>query len=188
MTGVTRRSCTGHYRDDDSFWVFGYGSLMWNPGFPFQEVCPALLSGYHRAFCVYSVVYRGTAERPGLVLGLDHGGSCLGKAYRVSAVEAASVTAYLDAREMVTSVYRPKVLPVRVRGCVVPAYTYVVDRAHAQYADGITMNRIVGIIRRGLGCSGDNRSYLSATVRHLDQLGIDDGPLHRLLARVESEP
>ena len=166
-------------------WIFGYGSLMWDPGFPFSEVRPALLRGYHRAFCVYSVVYRGTPERPGLVVGLDHGGSCRGRAYRVSADKAAGTIAYLDAREMVTKVYRPRSLRVRIASNYVSAYTYVVDREHDQYARGLTTERVIEIIRHGVGCSGDNRTYLRNTVLHLDQLGVGDGPLHRLLDKVE---
>lgn len=178
---------TFRHRHSDSFWVFGYGSLMWNPGFDFVDVYPALLRGYHRAFCVYSVVYRGTPECPGLVLGLDHGGSCLGKVYRVATEKVADVTTYLNSREMVTSVYQPKVLPVCVGGRIVPAHTYVVDRRHSQYARNITTGRVVEIIRRGAGCAGDNRSYLRDTVHHLDMLGLGDGPLHQLLDWVERD-
>ena len=99
--------------EGEDFWVFGYGSLMWHPGFPHVEVCAALLNGYHRRFCVYSHRYRGTPERPGLVLGLDRGGSCRGLAYRVPAAEGAAAMDYLYEREMVTGVYIPSWLGVK---------------------------------------------------------------------------
>ena len=84
---------------DGDIWVFGYGSLMWRPGFPHLEVAPALLHGYHRAFCIYSVHHRGSRERPGLILGLDRGGSCQGRAFRVAAADAEATIAYLDDRD-----------------------------------------------------------------------------------------
>jgi cation transport protein ChaC len=95
------------------FWVFAYGSLMWNPEFPHQGVRPARLLGYHRAFCVYSHHYRGTRERPGLVLGLDRGGSCLGRAYKVRAADGAEAAAILDERERRGGVYDPRWVEVR---------------------------------------------------------------------------
>lgn len=171
----------------DDIWVFGYGSLMWNPGFEHREVREALLYGWHRAFCVYSHRYRGTPERPGLVLGLDRGGSCRGIAYRVSRAEAKQVLAYLWDREMVTGVYRPRVLPVRSAGRSLPCHCFVVDRGHRQYAGRLPDTETVRLIRQGVGQGGPNRAYLANTVRHLDEIGIADGPLHRLLRLVEAD-
>ena len=169
----------------EGIWVFAYGSLMWDPGFAHLEVAPALLIGYHRSFCIYSVVYRGTPERPGLVLGLDHGGSCRGRAYRVAAAAAGEVLDYLHEREMIHDVYRRKLLPVRLGGRTVRAYTYVVDRSGRHYAGKLGLARAAEIIRRGAGSTGSNRAYLQNTVNHLDALGITDGHLHRLLEVVE---
>ena len=90
----------------DDLWVFGYGSLIWRPGFDFLERVPARLIGAHRALCVFSHVHRGTPGRPGLVLGLDFGGACRGVAYRVAAKKRADTIAYLRAREQATNVYR----------------------------------------------------------------------------------
>ncbi|MEP5262201.1 MAG: gamma-glutamylcyclotransferase, partial [Nitratireductor sp.] len=120
-------------------WVFGYGSLMWRPGFEYEERRAALLRGYHRAFCVYSHVHRGTPEKPGLVFGLDAGGSCRGVAFRVEGARAADVKRYLQAREQVTLVYRDVVKPVELvdDGLRVEALCFVVDRAHEQYAGRI---------------------------------------------------
>ncbi len=165
-------------------WVFGYGSLMWRPGFNHDEVQPALLRGYHRAFCVYSVHYRGTSARPGLVLGLDRGGSCRGRAYRVAARDADEVIAYLDAREQVTSVYLRRRVTIEIGAARVPAVTYVADRAHSQFAAKLSLPRAAEIILGGHGVAGDNPDYLENTVAHLDELGIVDGPLHELLALV----
>jgi cation transport protein ChaC len=162
-------------------WVFGYGSLMWNPGFPHVASAPALLRGYHRAFCVYSVHHRGTPERPGLVLGLDHGGACRGRAFLVAAADVAGVIAYLDKREMVTRVYRPRRVPIAMADGSAVAHTYVIDRGHAQYARGLTFDETLGLIAGGNGVSGNNVDYLASTVAHLDELGIAGGPLHALL-------
>ncbi len=169
---------------DGDIWVFGYGSLMWRPGFPYRVVESALLRGYHRAFCIYSVRYRGTPERPGLVVGLDRGGSCRGRAYRVAAADARAVLDYLNKRELVTGVYTRRVVPVGIRSGRVNAYTYVADRGHAQYVGKLSLERAAEIILAGRGASGDNRDYLENTVAHLDELGIPDGPLHTLLRLV----
>lgn len=166
-------------------WVFGYGSLMWNPGFDFLEKRPALLRGYHRAFCIYSEHYRGTRERPGLVLGLDRGGSCRGIAFRVAQTAARDVLGYLWDREMVTSVYAPRTVAPWIDGCRIDAEAFVVARKHIQYAGRLDDAAAAGIIRQGVGISGPNRDYLENTVRHLDALGIRDCPLHRLLRSIE---
>ncbi len=168
----------------DPLWIFGYGSLMWRPGFAHEAEAPALLRGYHRAFCVYSVHYRGTRARPGLILGLDRGGSCRGRAYGVAAGDAAAVIAYLDAREQVTAVYVRRRVTIEIAGQRVPAITYIADRAHGQYAGKLTPRRAAEIILGGHGVAGGNPEYLEHTVAHLDQLGIMDGPLHDLLELV----
>ena len=165
-------------------WVFAYGSLMWDPGFAYLEATPALLRGYHRAFCIYSHVYRGTEARPGLVLGLDRGGACRGMAYRIAAAEGAGVLDYLDARERVTEVYVRRTVPITVGGLKVKAETYVADRGHPQYAGKQTLKAAAALIAQGTGVGGSNRDYLESTVKHLDELGITDGPLHRLHAMV----
>jgi glutathione-specific gamma-glutamylcyclotransferase len=161
-------------------WIFAYGSLMWRPGFAYNEAAPARLHGYHRSLCIYSIVHRGTPERPGLVLGLDRGGSCRGWAFRVDAEREPEVLAYVDGRELVTDVYRRKRLPVTVAGRRVPAWSYVVRRAHAQYAGRLAPERLLDLVRHGAGRSGDCRDYLLSTVRHLEGMGIVDGPLHTL--------
>ena len=165
-------------------WVFGYGSLMWRPGFSHLAAEPALVRGYHRAFCVRSVHYRGTSELPGLVLGLDRGGSCRGRAFRVAGTHADRVLAYLDEREMVTRVYVRRMVPVTLARGRARAHTFVVDRDHEQYAGKLPLDETARIILDGHGASGANVVYLENTVAHLDALGIADGPLHALLRLV----
>jgi len=167
-------------------WIFGYGSLMWRPGFTFQEACEARLYGYHRAFCVYSHVHRGTPDRPGLVLGLDRGGSCRGIAYRVSDSDWDEVIGYLRAREQATAIYveREKVVDLG-GGDRVSATTYLVDRAHHQYAGRLSLEDQLRFVRQGVGQSGKNPDYVKSTVRHLEDMGVAEGPLHDLLAQLE---
>jgi cation transport protein ChaC len=166
------------------FWVFGYGSLMWHPGFPHLEVRPAHLYGYHRHFCVFSHHYRGTKKRPGLVLGLDRGGSCHGLAYRVPAAESEEVVEYLHEREMATYAYDPRWLHLRTRAGPVTAAAFVVDRGHKQYAGRLPLDQVAGMIAQGTGDRGSCLQYLENTVRHLEALGLSDPTLKRLLRLV----
>src|SRR5579883_3089065 len=169
-------------RGADEIWIFGYGSLMWDPGFAYLERAPALLRGYHRAFCIYSHRYRGTPEKPGLVLGLDRGGACRGIAYRIDPAERDCVLAYLHEREMSNRVYVQKALPVALGdGRKVAALTHVTVRGHEQYTGKLAAEAIVALICQGHGERGPCADYLINTVRHLDELGIKDGPLHDLL-------
>ena len=168
---------------NEDLWVFAYGSLMWRPDFPFVERVEARLLGAHRALCVYSFVHRGTAERPGLVLGLDHGGTCRGIAYRVSAGDRADAVAYLRKREQVTSVYREVIRPIwlqRKREQRVPGLCYMVDRGHPQYAGRLSLEQQLHHVRQGHGISGANGDYVTATVAALEQLGYRETELHLL--------
>lgn len=166
-------------------WVFAYGSLMWRPGFPCEEARHARLTGYRRCFCIYSVHHRGTPARPGMVLGLDRGGACEGIAYRVAAPNAAETVRYLRAREQVNGVYREAHVPVElIEGPrrEVLALAYIVERAHPNYAGRLPLARQARLIRGGQGVSGNNLDYLISTLRHLDELGIRERELERLLA------
>jgi len=168
-------------------WIFGYGSLMWDPGFAYVEREPALLHGYHRAFCIYSHRYRGTPEAPGLVLGLQPGGSCRGIAYRVAAGKKREVFAYLGEREMSGNVYEQRPVPVELlrRNRRVHAYAHIVKCGHPQHTGELPLARTAALIAQGHGSRGPCVEYLVNTVRHLDELGIKDGPMHELLRRVE---
>jgi cation transport protein ChaC len=165
------------------FWVFGYGSLMWRPGFDVLERVPARLMGLHRALCVLSFVHRGTPERPGLVLGLDRGGMCRGIAFRVAAAARAKTIAYLRAREQVTGVYRETMRRIELEDEArrqVRALCYVVDRGHVQYAGRLTVAESLHYVRQGHGRSGPNRDYVLETVRALEALGYRETDLHLL--------
>lgn len=180
MSGQTRAATRLEPPPGEDFWVFGYGSLMWHPGFPHLEVRPGRLRGYHRHFCVYSHVYRGTPKCPGLVLGLDRGGSCAGLAYRVPAAAAASTIDYLYEREMITAVYIPRWVNVATEQGPVRAATFVVDPSHKQYAGRLPIDRIVDLILQGEGKNGLCVEYLNNTVRHLHALGLSDRQLEQL--------
>jgi len=170
--------------DGKDLWVFAYGSLIWDPGFPFEEARPGLLRGYHRSFCLYSTRYRGTPERPGLVLGLDRGGACRGVAYRIAAAHVEAVWSYLWEREMTNRSYHCRLLPLDLDGAGIRARTFVVDRTHPNYAGKLNAERTAEIICDAVGQRGACYAYLASTVDHLDQLGIPDPRLHALLAAV----
>ncbi|MBZ9695457.1 gamma-glutamylcyclotransferase [Mesorhizobium sp. CO1-1-9] len=167
------------------FWVFGYGSLIWRPGFAHVETRRARLHGYRRSLCVYSFVHRGTRQRPGLVLGLDHGGSCVGLAYRVPGELRDEVIAYLRERELVTSVYLERMLKVRLDGGgTVEAVAYVVDRKHEQYAGALDAAEAAAVVRGAVGRSGDNEDYVLSTLKHLEALEIRDHWLEDVAHRI----
>jgi cation transport protein ChaC len=169
------------------FWVFGYGSLMWRPGFDHVAAAPARLGGVHRALCIYSWVHRGTRAHPGLVLGLDRGGSCRGLAYSVAGEKREGVMAYLRERELVTNVYREVWRPVRLldgSGRTVEAVTYVADRDHEQYAGRLARERLLDVVATAEGKSGRNDEYIANTVRHLHAAGIRDDVLDWLAAEL----
>jgi cation transport protein ChaC len=175
-------------RADDDLWVFGYGSLIWRPGFDYLDRVPAHTIGLHRSLCVYSFDHRGMPERPGLVLGLDFGGACRGIAYRVAAAKRAATIGYLREREQTTAVYREMTRGVWLEGQPerrIEALCYVVDRGHPQYAGRLTHDRQLHVVRQGHGRSGNNRDYVLETVKALEALGIVDHDLHVLAERLK---
>ena len=159
-------------------WVFGYGSLMWRPGFDYAERSLAVLSGLSRRLCVYSFNHRGTPEKPGLVMGLAPGGRCKGIAYRVPGAEREKVHAYLTEREQITKVYLERYRPVRLEdGRKVTALAYLVDRNHRQYAGHLSREKLLFFARQGAGRSGPCIEYVKATAAHLEEMGIPDAEL-----------
>ncbi|WP_112321204.1 gamma-glutamylcyclotransferase [Oceanibium sediminis] len=174
------------------FWVFAYGSLMWNPGFTVESRTLAHLPGYRRSFCMSSIVYRGTPEAPGLVLALDRaeGEGCSGVAYRVAPECGEEALAYLRERELVSSAYREVLAEVHLDddGSHRTALAYVMDRDHAQYCGTLSADEQAEIIARAAGPAGSNREYLMNTAQALHRLGLEDAALFDLVERVRRLP
>jgi len=166
------------------WWVFGYGSLLWNPLFPFAESRPARLRGLHRRFCLWSLASRGRPDFPGLVLGLDRGGSCQGVAYRLPAPLAIDELHLLWRREMVTGAYDPRWVRLDSGGKPLHAIAFVVRRDHAQYAGHLLIEEQAQIIARAAGAFGSSADYLERTRVALVSHGVVDPYLDRLAARV----
>lgn len=172
-----------------ALWVFGYGSLLWNPGFEVAEQAIARLPGYARSFCMWSVHHRGTEDAPGLVLALDEapGASCEGVALRAAPGSEAQTLAYLRERELISSAYVEHELPVDlVDGRQVTALAYVIDKDHAQYCAGMPLERQAQVIARAVGGRGPNAAYLNNTAAHLRDLGLADADLDWLVRRVRA--
>lgn len=169
-------------------WIFAYGSLMWNPDFDFAESRPAFLRGYHRSFCLYSRDYRGTPERPGLVLGLDRGGSCHGIAYRLPPGRVGQSLDRIWAREMTGRVYEMRRVALRTAAGPVTGHACVVRRQSPDYAGRLSVEEAARLLAAAVGGRGTGREYLANTVRHLEELGIRDRLLHRIDAQVRRLP
>jgi len=169
-------------------WLFAYGSLMWNPEFAFAEMRPALLRGYHRRFCLYSRDYRGTPEKPGLVLGLDRGGSCHGIAYRLPPDDTADALDRIWAREMTGLVYRMRRVAVQTAQGPIIAHACIVRRDSSDYAGRLSAEEAARLLARAVGGRGTGRDYLANTARHLAELGIRDRLLHRIEGLVAHLP
>ena len=168
-------------------WVFGYGSLMWSPGFASEEKHVARVHGYHRALCILSTRYRGTRRRPGLVVGLCRGGSCWGMAFRVRARSVPAALRRLWNREMPRRVYRARLLPVRVsRGRKVRALAFVADPAHPQFMRELDLHSRAQLVAQGVGGRGACTEYVRSTLRHMGELGVGDPHLERVLESAEA--
>ncbi len=173
---------------DKPLWVFGYGSLVWNPGFPSEENCIARLHGFARSFCMRSIHHRGTVAQPGLVLALDKlaGSCCDGVAWRVPDSDAAQTLRYLRERELISSAYLEATLEVQLKdGRQVTALTFIVDTQHDQYCGGLPLEEQAGIIANATGGRGPNPDYLYNTAQHLAELGINDPELETLMEMVK---
>ena len=185
MKEIAKHEAVG--RDTTPLWVFGYGSLVWDPGFAFAERRIARLDGWHRSFCMRSIHHRGTVQAPGLVLALDRaaGAACDGVAFRIAADDEDAVLTYLRDRELISSAYLEERHPVTLAGGpAVTAVVFVINRDHPQYCGGLSLDEQAAIILRASGGRGTNRDYLWNTARHLADLGLADPDLDWLAARV----
>ena len=167
----------------DDLWVFGYGSLMWSPEFSYAERKTGRVHGYHRSLCLLSTRYRGTPEKPGLVMGLCRGGSCWGMAFRVPAGDSKQVLDALWKREMYSNVYMPKLVPVSLAGGQrVQAVAFVADTSHRQFVDELDVNGRAKLVAQGSGQRGLCVDYIRNTLDHMRELGVHDPHLARILA------
>jgi cation transport protein ChaC len=180
----TMARAPGDVRAGGDAWVFGYGSLMWNPAITYQESRLATLFGYHRDFCLWTPVGRGTPDCPGLVLGLARGGACKGVAYRIKGTDVAEELAVLWRREMISDGYLPRWLTLRTAEGPIPALAFVVNPAADRYAGGLSDDDKARHIARAAGDLGSSRDYLLSTVAHLDDIGVHDRRLHHLKNRL----
>jgi cation transport protein ChaC len=163
-------------------WVFGYGSLIWNPAFHFVEQRPALLHGWHRRFCLKLFMGRGSLQSPGVMLGLDEGGSCHGVAFRIAAAKVREELGILWQREMYGGAYHARLLTLEAEGGPISAVTFVINRDHPRYIRELSLEQTVALIATGCGDLGTCREYLENTVQHLRALGLDDERLARIAA------
>ena len=169
-------------------WVFAYGSLMWNPAIKVKETRKAQVRGFHRTFSLTLSVGRGSAERPGLMLGIDRGGSCAGVAHLIDAAEVASELQILWYREMLSGAYEPRWLRAEIDGIGHSrALAFALNRAHPRYEGTVSEEIAARRIAAADGFLGSNRDYLFRTIAHLESLGLNDAPLARLAARVRAD-
>jgi glutathione-specific gamma-glutamylcyclotransferase len=165
-------------------WVFGYGSLIWNPIIHYEERRVARVHGFHRRFCLWSHVNRGSMQKPGLVLGLDTGGSCHGVAYRIAARRAADELRLIWRREMVLGSYTPRWVPIDSGGTAMRAIAFVVNRRHPSYAGRLPLETVIRTLVSARGYLGTPAEYLLETVKGLVEHGVRDSYLMELRRRV----
>jgi cation transport protein ChaC len=182
-TASLRATLAGAPKNRD-VWVFGYGSLIWNPAFHFVEKRTARIHGYHRRFCLWSPLGRGTTDNPGLMLGLDRGGACHGVIFRIAEEAVESELDILWRREMFTGAYCPTWISARHHGESVPAIAFIINRDNVRYAGRLPDDKVAHHIATASGPMGACRDYLFETVEHLSELGIRDRRLEAMAARV----
>jgi glutathione-specific gamma-glutamylcyclotransferase len=173
-------------KPEDCHHIFAYGSLMWRPDFEFEKSHHATIIGYHRRLSILSHHYRGTFEKPGLVLGLDDGGSCEGVVYDVSLAKWSEVLAYIRKRELVSEAYREVVKTVHLvdRLYSVEAVTYVVNHQHGQFFAPQPIEKTLAMVKQGHGLAGSCVEYVLNTVNHLRGLGIHEAELETLVTHL----
>jgi cation transport protein ChaC len=188
---ANRAEATKHLKPGQPIWVFGYGSLMWNPAFHVASTERATIYGYHRSFCLNLVFGRGAPDNPGLMLGLDSGGSCVGLVHKIAPEHVESELEILWMREMIGKTYLPTWVTAHCESGPREALTFAANKAHDRYIGPQPFEDAAARIARSEGILGKNRDYLYNTIKHLDEFGIGDGPLHRLereVRRIAGEP
>ncbi|GAN78903.1 gamma-glutamylcyclotransferase [Acidocella aminolytica] len=181
MAEIFEQTLAAHPADED-LWVFGYGSLIWNPAFHFKEQRCALLRGWHRRFCLKLMIGRGTPETPGVMLALDHGGACRGVAFRIGAEQIREELWLLWQREMYGGAYNVRWVWLEAGGNRVRAVTFVINRRHPRYIKQLSIEQTASLIASGRGDLGTCREYFENTVSHLRELGVRDAALMRIAA------
>lgn len=198
-SGASFRALTEHERQasldtflarglPDDIWVFGYGSLVWRPEFDFLEQRLARVNGYHRSLCLWSRINRGTPEQPGLVFGLDVGGSCRGMAYRIATHQVMDILRELWKREMPSAAYIPKWLNCHTRQGTIRALVFTMDRGKDAYVRGLDKDQLLAIVQRAHGIYGPCAEYVLETAQALKHAGIHDRKLDALIAQLSAQP
>lgn len=174
-------------RSTEDIWVFGYGSLIWRPEFDYIESRPARIHGYHRALCIWSRINRGTPEQPGLVFGLDVGGSCQGQVFRIDATRAAPLLIALWRREMPSAAYIPRWLKCHTSQGAIQGLVFTTDRRLDGYVPDLPINEIVPIVRRSHGRYGACSDYVLQTAQALEHAGISDRKLRAIVRALDPD-
>ncbi len=175
-----------HWQSDQDVWVYGYGSLIWRPEFNFTEQRPALLHGYHRALCLWSRINRGTPDQPGLVFGLDMGGSCRGMAFRIPAQDVPATMEALWRREMPSGAYIPRWLACRTQEGTVNALTFTMNRNTDAYVRDLPSDQLISIVRQAHGSYGPCIEYVLETAHALAKSNIHDKRLKAIVAQLHA--
>lgn len=176
MEALLEQTLAQHPAEDD-LWLFGYGSLIWNPAFHYEEKCCALLQGWHRSFCLKLFMGRGTPEKPGLMLALEPGGTCRGVAFRIAAKQVRQELWLLWQREMFGGSYNASWVGLEIGGQMVQGLTFVINPSHARYVQDLSTTQTAQMILEGQGELGTNLEYFENTISHLRELGIEDATL-----------
>jgi len=170
---------------DKGLWVFGYGSLLWNPAFHYTDCQPARLYGYRRRFCLKASIGRGSPEKPGLMLALDKGGSCNGRAFYIAAEAIESETEILWMREMISGSYDAKTVSMALPDRTITGLTFIMNRSHPRYISDLDLQSTARFLASGEGHLGTCRDYLNNTVAHLEEMNVRDQYLHQLQRKIK---
>lgn len=185
MNVLLEQTLAQHPAGED-LWVFGYGSLIWNPAFEYIDKCDALVHGWHRSFCLKLFMGRGTPEKPGLMLALEPGGACRGMAFRIAAGRVKQELGLLWQREMFGGSYNARWVKLRLKEQTVTGVTFVINPSHPRYIKGLSAEQTARMILQARGELGSNLEYFEKTVACLNQLGVQDSTLAQIASFLPS--